>query len=150
VEFPSLGFGLAHADDAYCEVNRRGVNEIPVEDLFYTFDELAENIDEPALEDGAPSTGEQASYNLLVRMVENGYHHRADSVLKRRARDLLGSSNHSLENLLRGDVCNFSQCVWKPLFDREERQIMTEEIDVSLAEIGSGDILQGSRIVLGR
>lgn len=150
VELPSLGFGLAHADESHCEINRRGTNEVPVEHLFYRFDELTEYIDEPFLEDGAPGSGEQAGYNMLVRTVDTAFRYRADSILKRRARDLLGHANNSLENLLTGAVCDFSQCFWKPLFEQEERQVMLEEIDTTLTAIGSGDILRGARQVISR
>lgn len=150
VEFPSLGIGLAHADDAHNELSRRGVNEIPVVDLFYTFEELAELVDEPILQDGAPSRGEQAFYNMFKRVVETAYRHMADSILKRRARDLLGSGDNTMEDLLMARVCSPSPCLWEPPFDAGERQTMMEGIDSTLFSIGSGDILEGSRMVLRR
>jgi len=150
VEFPALGIGLAHSDDAHNELARRGVNEIPVEQLFYSSEQLRDLIDEPALDDGAPSIGEQAFYNLYNRAVGNAFEYMADSILKRRARDLLGSGDHTLEDLLMARVCSTSDCLWKPPFDHDERVFMIEEIDSTLTEIGSGDILEGSRTVLCR
>jgi hypothetical protein len=150
VEFPTLGIGLAHSDDAHNELSRRGVNEIPVELLFYSNDQLRELIDEPVLDDGAPSKAEQAFYNMYSRAVGSAFLYLADSILKRRARDLLGAGEHTLEDLLMARICNPSDCLWKPPFDREERSLMTEEIDSALYEIGSGDILEGSRIVISR
>lgn len=150
VEFPTLGIGLAHADDAHNELSRRGVNEIPVEQLFCSLEELGELIDEPALDDGAPSRGEQAFFNTYSRAVGSAFLYMTDSILKRRARDLLGAGDHTLEDLLTARVCSPSDCLWKPPFDHTERSLMTEEIDSALSEIGSGDILEGSRIVLRR
>ena len=150
VEFPSLGIGLAHSDDSHNAVNRRGVNEVPVGELFYTLEELRELIDEPAMDDGAPSTGEQAHYNEFRRNLFRAYLHQADSILKKRARDVFRVEHNSLEDLLVGKVCNQSQCFWRPVFDEGERQVMTEVIDATLTEIGSGDIQDGSRIVLSR
>ena len=150
IELPSLGIGLAHSDDAHNELSRRGVNEIPVEQLFFTTEQLRELIDEPILDDGAPCKGEQAFYNMYRRAVGNAFDHMADSILKRRARDLLGSGDNTMEDVLMARTCSSSDCLWKPPFDHEERLIMMEEIDSTLSEIGSGYILEGSRIVLRR
>lgn len=150
VEFPLLGIGLAHADDAHNELYRRGVNEIPVEELFYTFEELNELIDEPRIDEGAPSRGEQSSYNMFTRAIGSAYHHMADSVLKRRARDLLGSGDNTTEDLLMARICSPSPCFWKSPFDSGEILTMIEKMDAALSQIGSGDILEGSRIVLRR
>jgi hypothetical protein len=150
VEFPTLGIGLAHSDDAHNELARRSVNEVPVETLFYSIEQLAEFIDDPVLEYGAPSRGEQTFCNMYRRAVGNAYDFRADPILKRRARDLLGSGDRTMEDLLMARVCDGSDCLWKPPFDLDARALMIEEIDSTLAEIGSGDVLKGSRIVLGR
>jgi hypothetical protein len=131
-------------------LSRRGVNEIPVEQLFYSMEQLVSLIDEPLHNDGAPSRGEQAFYNMYRRAVGNAYYYMADSILKRRARDLLGSGENTLENLLLARVCSPSNCLWKPPFNYAERTYMTEEIDSALSEIGSGDILEGARIVIRR
>lgn len=153
-EFLNLKIGLGHSDDPYSLYFRRGVNEIPVERLFLTLEELDTLIDNPEIEpskDYKPSRGEQASYNMRRRELDLAFEFRADTLLLVRAHELLGRGQKTLEDVLTGKSCgNNEQCFWKQLYSAEERNYMTSAIDQTLLDLGKGDLIEGCHRLIER
>lgn len=152
-EFLSQGIGFMHSDDPYSTFARRGVNEIPVEELLVTFEQLEQLIDNPELDtsDGyTPTKGEQATFNINKYMMDAAFRSRADTLIVKRAHDILGHEENALENALSGPKNGGELIIWKPIYTDEEISDMRDAIDQTLTEIGNGSLEEGCWTVINR
>lgn len=148
-EFPTLGLLLAHGDDPYSTVNRPGINQVPTERLFLTFEEAERLVDNPSVEpyNGyTPTPAEQGGFNHILRTHREAFTVLADPLLKKRAQVIVNPG--------RIDPLTFDRFLtgqgWRPLFTEEERREMTETIDNYLRTLGEGDLMEGARALVAR
>lgn len=143
--FPTANLALMHGDDPYGTMNRRGLQEVPVEEIFVPIEEFySMNHAEPERYDGThmPTRADMAGYLSSRRAYTNAYEHMAYQLLKKRAEDVIMYLPRGLYNSTLGYYwLNES---WRPIFDPEEVPVMLASLDAEIMRIGEGDYTLGN------
>ncbi len=139
VVFPTAGLALGHGDDVYNLYNRRGVQEVPVERIFYNLDEFRAMIS-PVLEPyngRTPTQLTQSTYLNGKKAFQNSYDAMAYSLLGTRAMDVL-YGQATIDRHIRRDY-------WRPLYDNATIDAMYEAMDAEILRIGGGNYTEGKK-----
>lgn len=142
--FLTANLALIHGDDPYSIMNRRGLQEVPVEDVFVTIDEFyATNHAEPERYNGyMPNEAEMAGYLHTKRTAQNAYDSMAYSLLKKRGEDVIMYLPNGFYNSTLGYWwLNES---WRPIFEPSEVPVMLANLDNEITSIGDGDYNLGN------
>lgn len=142
--FSTANLALMHGDDPYGLVNRRGLQETPVEEIFLSIaDFYALNHAEPEQYNGyMPNRAEMAGYLHSKRTYQNGYEHMAYALLKKRGEDVIMYLPNRIYNSTLGYW--WLNETWRPIFDVEEVPVMLENLDAEIMRIGEGDYTTGN------
>lgn len=143
--FPTAGLALMHGDDPYGLSNRRGLQEVPVNEIFVSIAGFnAMNNAEPEPYYGyTPSRADMASYLNTKRVAQNAYNHMAYQLLNKRAQDVVV---YAPANITAGTLEHWwGDEGWRPVFEADEREAMFAAMDAEITRIGHGDYNQGWR-----
>ena len=127
-EFFSVGRNLAHGDDPYNGWIRLGINNVPIERIFYTDAEIRNLIDAPPALPGK-TVSETASYNAEKRDIALAVEFKTNYLLHMRCADIAS-----------GKVGTSSQ-VWDALheyYTDAQIQIIQADCDTAIAAIPGG------------
>ena len=134
-----------HGDDPYGLVNRRGLQEVPKEDIFVSIDEFySMNHAEPESYDGThiPTRADMAGYLSSKRKYQNAYDHMAYPLLNKRAQDVIMYLPRGIYNSTLGYW--WLNETWRPIFNVEEVPVMLDNLDNEILRIGEGDYTLGN------
>lgn len=146
--FLTADLALMHGDDPYGLVNRRGLQEVPVEEIFVSIDEFySMNNAEPEPYDGThiPTRADMAGYLSSKRKYQNAYDHMAYTLLKKRGEDVIMYLPHGIYNSTLGYW--WLNEIWRPIFDPEDVPVMLENLDNEILRIGGGDYTRGNLLI---
>ncbi|MEK6864149.1 MAG: hypothetical protein AABX27_02570 [Nanoarchaeota archaeon] len=146
--FSTADLALMHGDDPYGLVNRRGLQEVPKEDIFVSIDEFySMNHAEPESYDGThiPTRADMAGYLSSKRKYQNAYDNMAYPLLNKRAQDFLV---YEPANITIGTLRYWwTDEQWRPIFEDDEIDAMLAAMDAEILGIGEGDYREGWRRV---
>ncbi|MFH1066051.1 MAG: hypothetical protein V1734_06095 [Nanoarchaeota archaeon] len=146
--FLTADLALMHGDDPYGLANRRGLQEVPVEEIFVSIDEFySMNHAEPEIYDGThiPTRADMAGYLSGKRKYQNAYDSLAYALLKKRGEDVIMYLPNGIYNSTLGYWwLNES---WRPIFDVEDVPVMLENLDNEILRIGGGDYTRGNLLI---
>ncbi|MBU2638776.1 MAG: hypothetical protein KJ955_07420 [Nanoarchaeota archaeon] len=143
--FLTAGLALMHGDDPYGLSNRRGLQEVPVNEIFMTIAEFnAMNNAEPEPYYGyTPNRAEMALYLNSRRIYLNAYERMAYALLSKRAGDVIAYAPANITTSTLEHWWGYES--WRPIFEADERRVMFENMDAEITRIGEGDYRQGWR-----
>ena len=145
--FPTTGIALIHGDDPYGLFNKRGAQEVPVNEIFVPISRFYEtNHAEPEPYMGyAPNQAEMAGWLHSRGVGEKAYYYMAYRLLNKRVEDVVVYLPRDITTGTLEEWWGYDG--WRPIFSAEERNAMFVAMDAEIMRIGDGDYSAGSRRV---